>query len=302
MRVRLCTHAVTPRPSHRLAVIAIGAALAAGVSGCGSDDGVSDEEVFGGGSEKGASSSRAAIEGRFDAGGHKLYLKCTGRGSPTVVFLHGSVRTKRDEGHERAGRIPALLDDHHRVCAYDRANVGRSDPVPGRVTGRASAEDLHALLRSAGVKPPYVLLGASLGGAISDLYAAAYPEEVAGMVLLDSTLPAYLDMYERLFPPGSGPQPGEWKQEAERLDRLATFRQAGQVQKLRPRIPVTYIAAAVSLPSQIEAAIRTAQRAFVARFTPGRLTVVDAPHNMVPVIPERIAREVERVIAAGRRR
>lgn len=289
--------------AHDLVTFVIALAFAAGTTGCGSDDeGVSDKEVFGDTTRTGAPSSRVTTEGRFDVGGHRLYLKCTGKGSPTVVYLHGSVREQGDPGHERAGKIPELLGARRRVCVYDRANVGRSDSVRGRLTGRDSAEDLHALLRSAGVKGPHVLLGASLGGAISDLYAAAYPKDVAGMVLLDSTLPAYLDMYKRLFPPGSGPQPGEWRQEAEHLDRLATFRQAGEVQGQRRKIPVTYIAATVSLPAKVEAAIRRAQRAFVARFSPGRMIVVDAPHDMVRVIPERVAREVERVIAVAKQR
>jgi pimeloyl-ACP methyl ester carboxylesterase len=300
LETRLEFHAVRSpddmagRLSHHLVIGVFAIALAAGAAGCGSDG---DES-----SSSGARSSGSKIQGLFDAGGHKLYIECRGTGSPTVVYLHGSVRQEGDVGHKRAGRIPALLDDRHRVCVYDRANVGRSDPVGGRLTGRDSAEDLHALLESADVPGPYVLLGASLGGAISDIYAATYPKEVAGMVLLDSTLPPYLDMYKRLFPPGAGPQPNQWRNEAERLDRLATFRQAGEIQGRRPRIPVTYIAAAiVSLPPNVEAVIRKAQRQFVGRFSPGRLTVVDAPHDMARVIPKRIAREVERVIAAGKR-
>lgn len=72
--------------------------------------------------------------------------------------------------------------------------------------------------------------------------AARYPREVVGMVLLDSALPAYLGIYKRLYPPGSGPQPGEWRDEPEQLDRLATFRQAARHQGRKVRIPVTYIA------------------------------------------------------------
>lgn len=290
------------RRSDQMVTCLLMVALVAGSVGCGSDDGVSDKELFGGTTKTDTPSSSSPVKGRFDAGDHKLYLKCTGKGSPTVVYLHGSVQQEGDPGHERAGRVPSLLDDRHRVCVYDRANVGRSDDVPGRVTGMDSARDLHALLGSAGVKGPYVLLGSSLGGAISDLYAAAYPRDVAGMVLLDSTLPAYLEMYKRFYPPGAGPQPGEWRNETEHLDRLATFRQAGKVQWQRPKIPVTYIAAAVSLPKQIEAEIRRAQLAFVARFSPGRLIVADAPvpHDMAAAIPKRVAREVERVIAAAK--
>jgi pimeloyl-ACP methyl ester carboxylesterase len=288
------------RSSHHLASFAFAFAIAAGPAGCGSggDEPVSDDKVFGDSSgAKGKPSKRSAIEGSFDVGGRKLYMECRGSGSPTVVYLHGSVRVRG--GRRNAGEVPALLDNRRRVCVYDRANVGRSDSVPGPVTGVDSAKDLHALLGTAEVEGPYVLLGASLGGAISDIYAARYPHDVAGMVLLDSTLPAYLGIYKRLFRPGSGPQPGEWRGEAEKLDRLATFRQAGRVQGRRPKIPVTYIAASLEAPARITAAIRKAQRAFVDRFSPGRLIVLDVPHAMEPVIPERIAREVERVIAAA---
>lgn len=288
--------------SHHLLTWVLALAFAASGAGCGSDedDSVSDEKVFGDTSKTtGAPSNRSTIKGRFEVGGHRLYMECRGTGSPTVVYLHGSVRVRG--GRRNAGEVPALLDDRHRVCVYDRANVGASDQVDGPLTGKDSATDLHALLSRAGVSGPYVLLGASLGGAISDIYAASYPKDVAGMVLLDSTLPAYLDIYKRLFPPGSGPRPGEWRSEAEKLDRLATFRQAGKVQGRMPKIPVTYIAAALELPPKITAAIRAAQRRFVKRFSPGRLIVVNAPHGMESVIPERIAQEVERVIAAAKR-
>ncbi len=274
-------------------------ALATGSVGCGSgDDGVSDKDVFGDTTKTGTPSSSSALEGRFDAGDHKLYLKCTGKGSPTVVYLHSAVLQAGDPGHEQAGRVPSILHDRYQVCVYDRANVGRSDEVPGRLTGEASVRDLHALLGSAGVEGPYVLLGPTTGGAIADLYAARYPKDVAGMVLLASTLPAY---------PGIGavPRPGEWRTEAEHLDRLATFRQVGQVQGQRRKIPVAYIHAAVSRPQRVEAAMRRAQRAFIARFSPGRLIVVTGvpvPHDMAAAIPERVAREVERVIAAAKQR
>ena len=287
------------RHSRHLIVCLCAAALTASAGGCGSDDEVSDEDLFG--STAGERSGRRTIEGRFDVGGRKLYMECHGAGSPTVVYLHGSVRERGGAGGRSAGEIPELLDDHNRVCVYDRANVGRSDPVRGPLTGRDSAKDLHALLAAARVRGPYVLLGASLGGAIADIYAATYPADVAGMVLLDSTLPAYLDMYRRHFPPGAGPQPGEWRHEAERLDRLATFRQAGTVQGRKLQMPVTYIGIKSLLEPRITAVIRRAQRAFVDRFSPGRLIVLDAPHSMQSVVPGRIAHEVRRVIKAAKR-
>jgi pimeloyl-ACP methyl ester carboxylesterase len=274
-------------------------ALATSGVGCGSgDDDVSDKDLFGDTAKTRTPSRSSALMGRFDAGDHKLYLECTGKGSPTVVYLHSAVQRAGDPGHEQAGRVPSLLDDRYRVCAYDRANVGRSDRVPGRLTGEDSVRDLHALLGSAGVKGPFVLLGPTTGGTISDLYAARYPKDVAGMVLLASALPAYLEI-------GAGPPPGTWRTETEHLDRLATLRQAGRVQGQGRRIPVTYMAAAASIPQRVEAGMRRAQRAFVARFSPGRLIVVTGvpvPHAMAEAIPDRVAREVEQVIAAARQR
>ncbi len=91
-------------------------------------------------------SGGSALEGRFDVGGHRLYMECRGKGSPTVVYLHGSVKERGVDGHEHAARLPAPLDDRRRVCVYDRANVWRSDSVRGPLTGKDSARDLHALL------------------------------------------------------------------------------------------------------------------------------------------------------------
>ena len=274
-------------------------ALATAGVGCGSgNDGVSDKEVFGDTTETGALSRTSTLEGRFDVGTHKLYLKCTGNGAPTVVYLHSGVLREGEPGHEQARSVASILDDRRRVCAYDRANVGRSDDVPGRLTGKDTVRQLHALFASAGLHGPFVLFGPTTGGAIADLYTARYPKDVAGMVLLASTLPSYPEI-------GAVARPGHWRTEAEHLDRRATFREVGRVQGQRRKIPVTYIHAAVARPQSVEAAMRTAQRAFVARFSPGRsivVTGVPVPHDMATAIPERVAREVERVIAATKQR
>lgn len=275
--------------SHQLTMCVVAIALAAS-AGCGSEG----DDLL--------ERSSSAIEGKFDVGGHKLFMRCRGTGSPTVVYLHGSVQTEGEGGRENAANVLALLDGQYRVCAYDRANVGLSDSVRGPLTGKDSAKDLHALLAAADVPGPYVLLGGSLGGSIADIYAASYPDDVAGMVLLDSSLPAYLGMYKRLFPPGAGPQPGDWRSEAEKVDRLSTYRQAGTIQGRRPKIAVTYIGTQGPAPPGVVPFIRKAQRAFVDRFSPGRLIVLNVPHYMEPVIPDRIAQEVERVIVAAERR
>lgn len=118
---------------------------------------------------------QGAIDGMVDIGGRELYLRCSGEGQPTVVYMHGYSYFPGG-GAANAGQIPYLLDDTTRVCVYDRANVGLSDTVDTHQSGADSVADLHALLDVAGIDPPYVLLGASFGGMLAYLYAGAAAE------------------------------------------------------------------------------------------------------------------------------
>lgn len=101
------------------------------------------------------------LEGSFDVGDHKLHMRCTGSGSPTVDYLHGYIFKPVGGGGSNSGEFPALLDDDNRVRVYDRANVGMGGSDSGPLTGRSSIEDLHALLRSAKVEGPTCSSGAS---------------------------------------------------------------------------------------------------------------------------------------------
>jgi pimeloyl-ACP methyl ester carboxylesterase len=175
------------------------------------------------------------------------------------------------------------------VCVYDRANVGLSDTVAGPLTGASSVEDLHRLLDTAGVRPPYVLLGASYGGLIANLYAATYPQDVQGMVLLD---PPLADArIEKLLPARERVQPDDWTHETEKLDQCVTDRQARELAGREPDVPVTLIATkSLDLPPtwprrQITRIVRSLQREFVGRFERGRLLTLDVPHYMDPRSP-----------------
>ena len=244
----------------------------------------------------------AATDDQFlDVGGHKLFIACRGTGSPTVVYLHGMGGAAAG-----AGEIPTKLGRSPRFCAYDRINsIGFSDQTEGPVTGNDQVEDLHGLLAAADVPGPYVLLGASHGGLIAAMYAATYPDDVVGMVLLDAPLPDTFKYAGRYLPKDDLPKPGDWRDSPEKVDDLTTFRQAQALQGNEPKIPVTYLAAKVldvppSYPrAKLTAADRRLQRDYLARFAPGRLIVVDSPHYMEPEIPGRIAREVQRVVAAS---
>src|SRR4051812_30750961 len=120
----------------------------------------------------------------YDVGGHRLHMNCTGTGSPTVVLTSGTSGFSQSW----AAMTPAIAATT-RVCAYDRAGQGWSDDVAKAQDGRAIASDLHALLNAAGEHGPYVLVGHSLGGVYAMTFAAQYPDDVAGMVLLDSSTP-----------------------------------------------------------------------------------------------------------------
>jgi pimeloyl-ACP methyl ester carboxylesterase len=121
----------------------------------------------------------------IDVGGHRLHLNCTGSGTPTVVLEPGL----GEASSAMAWIAPAVARDT-RVCVYDRAGRGWSEAAEGPQDAAQTATDLHTLLERANVPGPYVLAGHSFGGLYILTFAANYPDQVAGMVLLDSTSPA----------------------------------------------------------------------------------------------------------------
>ena len=121
-------------------------------------------------------------------GDHDLHLACRGQGQPTVVLVSGLGEFSASWARIVDGVAPTT-----RVCAYDRAGQGWSDDLDHPQDGIAAAEDLHALLAAAGETGPFVLVGHSIGGPYAMTYADQYADEVAGMVLLDSTSPRQFD-------------------------------------------------------------------------------------------------------------
>jgi pimeloyl-ACP methyl ester carboxylesterase len=119
-----------------------------------------------------------------DVGRHRLFISCTGTGSPTVV-LEGGL----GQGSAYFALIAPQVASTTRVCVYDRAGRGRSEPTTSPQDGAAIAHDLHALLGASGNPGPYILAGHSSGGVYVRFFAAAYPDEVAGVVLLDAQAP-----------------------------------------------------------------------------------------------------------------
>jgi pimeloyl-ACP methyl ester carboxylesterase len=127
-----------------------------------------------------AGCSGNATGSMVDIGGRSLYVDCRGQGSPTVILEAGltSDTSAWDD-------VIDPIAEFTRVCAYDRANNGRSDEV-GLHSGDQSVADLEKLLAANKIKAPYLLVAWSFGGPISRLYAARHPDDVSGMVLVDT--------------------------------------------------------------------------------------------------------------------
>lgn len=116
-----------------------------------------------------------------DIGGYRLHIHCTGSGSPTVVVESGW-----GDSSASWGWVQPEVAKVTRICTYDRAGMGWSEPSPQPRTAREFAQELHTLLVNANEPGPYVLVGHSLGGYTVRVYAHDYPAEVSGLVLIDA--------------------------------------------------------------------------------------------------------------------
>jgi pimeloyl-ACP methyl ester carboxylesterase len=120
-----------------------------------------------------------------DVGGYRLHINCMGTGSPTVVIESGL----GDWSASWSSWVQPQVAGTTRVCTYDRAGMGYSEPGPLPRTAARFADELHTLLQRAEIPGPYVLAGHSSGGLTVRVFAAAYPAEVVGVMLIDSVTP-----------------------------------------------------------------------------------------------------------------
>lgn len=289
------------------------------------------------------------FSGMVDIGGRSLYLECRGEGSPTVILESGagaradvwSSDLTRPAG-ERTMVVPKVAA-FTRVCSYDRPGTitevnpeldpdgpefysSRSDPVAQPRSTRDVTADLHALLTAAQIPGPYVLVGHSAGGLSQRLYASTYPDDVAGMVLIDSTHEnIYRDFAAALTP-------AQWAQfetantdhtellaaypDAEQLftvplpdtPTLAQVRQAREQAPLRP-MPLFVLAHGIpfaapfeSWPTEVMEQIMFAAQQDIATLTPDArlVTATDSGHNVHQDQPELVIDAVAQVVAAVR--
>lgn len=204
----------------------------------------------------------------FDVGGRSMNLYCSGQGSPSVIFeSNGSM-----PGYGWA-RIQPEVAGFTRACWYDRAGLGWSDPGPFPNHSDSVAHDLHALLRAAGVEPPYVLVGHALGAFHVRVYRSFFTKEVTGMVLVDpmnEDMTIHIHNHNELYRPTAlvilrvvtalgvprllngnfGPPPPHWTQQ-----QWATFVALSRQRKAR-------IAAAQELPIWVNGELARAGNCF----------------------------------------
>jgi pimeloyl-ACP methyl ester carboxylesterase len=250
--------------------------------------------------------------GRFDIGGRELFIRCTGSGGPTVVFEGGLTEDWFDLQNQ-VGRFT-------RVCSYDKANAlwGRSDDAPRPRTAAHVVSDLHALLAAAKVPAPYVLAGHSNGGLFAQLYASRYPDETAGLVLIDAVHSEYFArrfaLLQGLLPPAQFGQarrallkPRSELEDAEQLDIVrsqAEVRAAFRRSPLRP-MPLVVLARGrgpqTGIAGKDEALWRQLQ-AELARLLPGGQLIVAerSGHSIQSDQPELVVAAVRDIVNAVR--
>ncbi len=129
-------------------------------------------------------------------GARRINLYCVGSGEPTVLLEAGA-------GNDMVTwrLVQADIAGLTRVCAYDRAGLGFSDPATRPSDVRNLADDLGRLVAAADIRKPFVLVGHSLGGAIATLYAATHPDDLAGMVLVEPAFANDLEALQAELPP-----------------------------------------------------------------------------------------------------
>lgn len=122
-----------------------------------------------------------------EPGAFRLHLDCAGQGSPTVVLIHGLQGSYLDWY-----LVQPRIAQFTRVCTFERAGYGWSEPSPRPRVPSAMAEELHDALQAAGEKPPFVVVGHSFGTVNAEMFAYKFPDAVSGLVLVDGVLPEML--------------------------------------------------------------------------------------------------------------
>jgi len=176
----------------------------------------------------------------------RLNLLMAGEGGPTVIFAPGGWASTLEWA-----RVQHAVAANTRTVAYDNAGFGFSDPGPLPRTGSAIVSDLRAALKAAGIPPPYVLAGWSFGGLIMRLFAFNHPQDVVGMVMVDSSSERQISLFAK------DPKAIAWRRKLLRVEQMA---RAGELVAGTPEYEEFVVRdGAPKLPAAVKAA-RRAQR------------------------------------------
>lgn len=244
----------------------------------------------------------STVEGLVDVHGHDIYARCSGTASPTVVYFTGWAPDPTKRGVEIAKLIEAADKSRRRICSYERRNTGRSEAVDGTQTPQDVVADVDGVLAAMGESGPFVLLGASFGGLVAGAYAVAHPDRVAGVLLLDSSIPDdYLidkrHGFQGLCLPANR-HADAWDS-LEKVDNCALAKWAYDRRSRQPAVPLVYLAA--HDPSDRgDVADDPARKAYVRSWTPGKWQPVSAPHWMDQADPTLVTGSLDRTVALAK--
>jgi pimeloyl-ACP methyl ester carboxylesterase len=240
------------------------------------------------------SPSTTSASGRADIGGYELGYECVGAGEPTVILEAGlgAAGTSEFIGfiNQAAGTT--------RVCTYDRAGTGVSDERPAgeHVTATLMAEELHRLLDALEIQLPVVLVGHSYGGMPVRAFEGTYPDDVAGMVLIDVSSEPEVPVYERL-------DAGPWIDGTDRIDIHAAVRELHAAGDLGD-VPLVVVTAGIIEDQWLATVPKLAARAQVrlAGLSSNAIQVVasDSGHFVHRDAPDVVLAAIEHVVDAAR--
>jgi pimeloyl-ACP methyl ester carboxylesterase len=228
------------------------------------------------------------LEGSFEVeDGRSLALKCSGEGAPTAIYDAGT----GSSGIEALrGALPVkALASSTRVCTYDRAGTGASDPAPDRVrTVDDLVDDLHALLAAADIAPPYILVGSSGGGFDIYHYAGRHPDDVAGLVMDDVPSP-------QAAIPASDVPAWDAPDNPEHMDYVLFERQLAVDRLPIPAIPVTVLWA-----THGQSATQADQDLWLEGSSDPQSIAVESGHDIMHGDPGAVADAIEQMLASIR--
>jgi pimeloyl-ACP methyl ester carboxylesterase len=233
----------------------------------------------------------------FDVGGgRELYLRCVGSGSPTILLEAGDADTGTNGWNPV---IPGLIHET-RTCTYDRAGLGQSSPATRCRQLDDILDDLDALLAAADLEGPYVLVGESGGGFIMAGFGARHPDQVAGMVFVETPKALTVELYPEIVPQIACDAPGN----VEHRDYLAVEHAAWDNREEIGDFPLTVLSNDYGdsvEPNTDEATNVKDQRGWFD-LTSGdtRQVVVTSGHGITYNEPSLVIEEILAVLAAAR--